>query len=193
MKQACTLVVALALAGLKSLPLAAESTDPVDYLRDLDSYAQLERRSAGEVQTVRNHIVPLGAIEKVRGVWAPRDSERFSGTLQRFTWQVIDGFTSAEMLAELEQAVAADSRAVLQFACEARACGSSVQWANRIFQERILYGTEKSQRYRVYVISTPTMSHRLLMYASARSSDRQYLHAEILSSPREAAAGDGGN
>jgi hypothetical protein len=185
MKQVYALLVACALAGATTWTRAAEAPDPVSYIEDIDAFAQLERTSTEDVRTVRNHLIPLGAIEKIRGVWAPRDSERHSGELQRFTWQVLDGFSSAEMMEALEQAVAADSRAALQFACEARGCGSSVQWANRIFQERLLYGTEKSQRYRVYVITTPGTSYRMLMYASARSSERQYLHAEILSSPSE--------
>ena len=80
------------------------------------------------------------------------------------------------------------------FACEARACGSSVQWANRIFGERLLYGTEVSQRYRAFRLRTPAddgegtpigseegvAEARLLIYASARSSDRQYLRVELL-------------
>ncbi|MEM6544654.1 MAG: hypothetical protein AAF680_07105, partial [Pseudomonadota bacterium] len=105
-----------------------------------------------------------------------------------------------------------------------------VQWANRIFEERLLYGREVSQRYFVYrvidvaeggasvpnssAVATPLNNGdqersvenrgptaesspdsvsddsasqvagksvgRLLLYASARSSNRQYLHGEFL-------------
>jgi hypothetical protein len=83
-------------------------------------------------------------------------------------------------VAELGRSLDKDPRAELIFQCEARACGSSVQWANRIFNERLLYGTEESQRYRVYAVIAGDVSYRLLIYGSARSSDRQYLHAELL-------------
>jgi len=72
--------------------------------------------------------------------------------------------------------------AELMFQCEARACGPSVQWANRMFQQRVLYGTESSQRYRVYALAQPgEQVQRMLIYASARTAERQYLHIEVLS------------
>ena len=85
--------------------------------------------------------------------------------------------------------------------------GSSVQWANRIFGERLLYGTEKSQEYRVFEISgdanadvpaVQTLDQdqaesgstsadpgktTILLYASARTNERQYLRLEILAAP----------
>jgi hypothetical protein len=178
-------ITALVIASVAAL-VGAEAPEPVSYLEELDQYPQLSRLSDHAPLAVRNHLVPLGAIEKIRGVWAPRDSERYSGTLQRFTWQVLDGFTSAEVMDELQAVVADDARSSLVFACEARGCGSSVQWANRIFQERLLYGTEKSQRYAVYLIETSDTDYRLLIYASARTADRQYLHAELLATPADA-------
>jgi hypothetical protein len=129
---------------------------------------------------VRDYLIPLGAIEKIRGVWSPRESERHSGILRRFNWRVVDGYRSEELEAELAGLLDKDPRAELIFSCEARACGSSVQWANRIFNERLLYGTEESQRYRVYAVTVGETQYRMLIYASARSSDRQYLHAELL-------------
>jgi len=166
-----------------------ESGNPLHYLETLDGYAHLSRIAEPSSQMVRDYLVPLGAIEKIRGVWSPRDSERVSGALSRYTWQVLDGFTSAEMLDELEAMLVGDQQATLRFGCEARGCGSSVQWANRIFRERLLYGTEASQRYRVYAISLPTADYRLLVYASYRSSDRQYLHAQLLEITPAAAGG----
>jgi hypothetical protein len=85
-------ITALAIASVAAL-VGAEAPEPVSYLEELDQYPQLSRLSDHAPLAVRNHLVPLGAIEKIRGVWAPRDSERYSGTLQRFTWQVLDGFT----------------------------------------------------------------------------------------------------
>ena len=66
------------------------------------------------------------------------------------------------------------------FDCEARACGSSAQWANRIFNERVLYGTEAAQRYRVFAGEDNGERYRLLLYATVRTAQRQYLHAELL-------------
>jgi len=60
-----------------------------------------------------------------------------------------------------------------------RACGQGVQWANRVFHQPVLYGREELQRYRVYAIGADPLN-LLVIYASARTADRQYLHAETL-------------
>ncbi|EED32815.1 conserved hypothetical protein [gamma proteobacterium NOR5-3] len=167
------LVLATTLAAADTLP-------PAEYFAALDQYTHLESIDSTSGRRVRDYLVPLGAIEKIRGVWSPRDSERLSGSLDRHTWRVLDGYTADEMVAELDQRLALNEAARKDFSCDARACGSSVQWANRIFQQRMLYGTEVSQRYRVYSIELDGDRYRLLIYASARSSDRQYLHVEAV-------------
>lgn len=173
-------LLVLGLALTATAALGQEVDTPVNYLRALDEYPHLQSLDPMVDKKVRDYLVPLGAIEKIRGVWSPRESERHSGILRRFNWRVLDGYRSEELVAELGRRLDEDPRAELIFKCEARACGSSVQWANRIFNERLLYGTEESQRYRVYAVSVGDSQYRMLIYGSARSSDRQYLHAEIL-------------
>lgn len=141
------------------------------------SNAQLIERSHAEL--VRDYLIPLGAMQKIRGVWAPRDSMRSSGEKSTYTFKMEAGFEvlefSSALLEELKELGATSN-----FSCEARACGSSVQWANRVFGERILYGTEKSQQYAVLMLEQGERSYLLQVYSSARSSERQYLHLVIL-------------
>ncbi|WP_439102596.1 DUF4892 domain-containing protein [Congregibacter sp.] len=158
----------------------AEDLPPSAYLARMSDFAHLQEIDREAGKRVRDYLIPLGAIEKVRGVWAPRDRERHSGNLESVTWRVLDGYTSEEMVEELDDRLAKHDAASIRFSCEARGCGSSVQWANKIFGERLLYGTEASQRYRVYALEHGGESYRILIYGSARSSDRQYLHAEAL-------------
>ncbi|MEL7046853.1 MAG: DUF4892 domain-containing protein, partial [Pseudomonadota bacterium] len=142
----------------------------------------LRRRKAGiKLPGLRNYLVPLGAVQKVRGVWAPRESERVSGERLAQTWQLDAGFTAAEVVDELEAQLGADPSAELLFACGGVSCGSSVQWANRIFRERLLYGTQASQLYRAYALERDESTYRVLIYGSARSADRQFVHVEFLS------------
>lgn len=184
------LVPALLLLPLSSLH-ADEPALPAaqELLELLASYAYLEQVDASDAEEVSRHLVPLGAMSKIRGVWAPRQSERMDGELWRFTWRVNDGFLSSEVVTSLDDSLSNNPAAVLRFSCEARACGSSAQWANRIFGERLLYGTEASQRYRVYTIDeakgkadseAAQIDNRLLIYASSRGASRQYLHLEFL-------------
>ncbi len=151
---------------------------PLDLVERLDSYphAVSVTQFEGEVQ---DHEIGLGAIRKVSGAWKFKTSERLSGVLKRNTWQIVDGFTSQEILAELEAALEHEGDSELLFACEGRSCGQGVQWANRVFGERVLYGREEMQRYRVYDLKGAA-TYRVLLYSSARTADRQYLHMESL-------------
>ncbi len=172
-------VMFLALVAFGTGEVAAQASAP-SYLDDLDSYTHLETIARSDGERVRDFRIPLGAIEKIRGVWAPRDAERVTGLRQTYTWRVIDGFSSEELVTELDERLADSDGIHLDFACEARACGSSVQWANRVFGQRLLYGTEVSQRYRVYTLESDSGTYRLLIYGSARTADRQYLHGELI-------------
>jgi hypothetical protein len=153
----------------------ARADNPAALLEQFDAYPHVIRVGYS-VAKVADYEIGLGAMRKVRGVWGFKDSERQSGELTRYTWQVIDGFTANELLAEMESAlVAAD----LLFACDGRSCGKGAQWANRVFGERLLYGRDDEQRYRAYG-NDDEPGYRLLLFSSARTADRQHLHAELL-------------
>jgi hypothetical protein len=135
---------------------------------------------ARKVETARDHEIGLGPIQKLKGDWVFRSSVRLDGELQRVTWQIVDGFASRELLQRLEASLMQQGEALLLFACDGRSCGSGSQWANRVFGQRLLYGRADDQSYRVYALDGPHGGYRVLLYSGARSADRQYLHAEIL-------------
>ena len=128
---------------------------------------------------VLDHEVGLGAIRKLGGAWQFKESERFSGHLTSYTWQILDGFTSIEVMNELVTAIEGMANSELLFACEGRSCGPGVQWANRVFHQPLLYGRENLQRYRVYRVQGD-VQYLLTIYSGARTADRQYLHADLL-------------
>ena len=128
----------------------------------------------------RSHEIGLGALQKVSGSWRFKDSERFAGTLSRSTWQVVDGYTSMEVFNELSGDLEAADSAELLFACEGRACGHGSQWANRVFGQRLLYGRDDQQRYKVFALQREGREYRVVLYSSARTADRQYLQLDEL-------------
>jgi hypothetical protein len=156
----------------------AAARDTLQLLQGLDDYPHAERVALSEKQ-VADHEVGLGAIKKVRGTWTFRDSERLSGRLIRYTWQIVDGFSSREVMQELVDRLQQTETVELLFACQGRACGKSAQWANRVFHQRILYGREDLQAYSVYRVGEEGRD-RLAVYSAARTADRQYLHVELL-------------
>lgn len=175
----CSLLAVLFVA-LGAAYAGAQPPEPAAYLDDLDEDPALIRTGEPIEERVREFLVPLGAIQKVRGVWRPDESERVSGQRLAYTWRVEEGFRAEEFVDMLDARLAEDPAAKVIFSCDARACGSSVQWANRIFRERVLYGRQESQRYRAYKLERDGREYRLLVYGSARTTDRQYVRAELL-------------
>mgnify|MGYP006388665911 CR=1 FL=1 len=147
------------------------SPEPLTLLERLDAYPYMKQMSFSK-QEVLDH-------EKVRGEWRFKHSERLSGTLVSYTWQILDGFDSAQVMEELLDVLAKEEGTSLLFTCQGRACGQGVQWANRVFHEQVLYGREDLQRYRVYAIEGE-QTHRLVAYSAKRTEDRQYLHVDLL-------------
>jgi hypothetical protein len=172
--------LALLLSGLLLLSPAraqAPQVSPDTLLVQLSEYPHAELVASNEA-SVLDHEIGLGAMQKVLGSWRFKSSERHSGDLQRFTWQIIDGFSSAEVLQSLELKLQENGASIL-FECEGRACGHGAQWANRVFGQRVLYGRDDLQRYRVYGLQGDT-EYRLMLYAAARTADRQYLQVDLL-------------
>jgi len=178
-RSARVLGVALCLCA-PLLPAAEEAVTPSGYLAYLKDQFYLEVIDEPVDADVRYHLVPLGAVQKVYGKWSPRESQRVTGHREAYTWRITEGFTVNDVVADLDARLAADPGVTTLFSCGGISCGSSVQWANSIFNERLLYGTQDSQRYRAYAIREGENDYRLLIYGAARTVDRQYLHVELL-------------
>jgi len=156
----------------------AAAIDVEALLDKLNNYPHARQISYSQTDVI-DHEIGLGAMQKTRGEWRFKNSERLSGNLTSYTWQIVDGFTSAQLMKKLLDEVAQDEAASLLFACEGRACGNEAEWANRVFNERVLYGRADLQRYAVYGLKGDP-AYRLLAYSAARTEDRQYLRVELL-------------
>tara|TARA_R110001592_G_scaffold38609_1_gene127273 strand:+ start:123635 stop:124186 length:552 start_codon:yes stop_codon:yes gene_type:complete len=157
---------------------AAEVSAPMQLLQQLNDFPHAQQIEFKQTD-VLDYEVGLGAMQKLGGAWKLKHSQRFNGTLTAYTWQLNDGFTSLEVMNDLLAQVAELETETLMFSCDGRACGSGVQWANRVFQQPVLYGREALQYYRVFSIGE-SPRYLLLIYAAARTADRQYLHTELL-------------
>ena len=66
------------------------------------------------------------------------------------------------------------------FSCDARDCGSSNEWANGVFNVRELYGPDRNQVYRAYVIEQAEHWSYIALYLIERGNQRSYVHIDHL-------------
>ena len=123
---------------------------------------------------VNEREIGLDALQKRLGHWGFEQSTRVSGNLLESTYQIVDGFSAAEMLKQHTEAFKDAQGVATLFQCEGRDCGRSVQWANRVFEQRLLYGQDNDQRYWVGE-STAGEPVLYVAYSAYRTEGRQYL------------------
>ncbi len=101
MKSCRTCSTAVLYALLMQLASAAVwAATSLELLQQLNEYPHAQTISLAQ-EDVLDYEVGLGAMQKIGGAWRFKHSERFNGVLTRYTWQIVDGFTSLEVMAEL--------------------------------------------------------------------------------------------
>lgn len=125
-----------------------------------------------------DYLVGLGAYQKIHSRWRLAGSDVIRGELTRVTWQVQEGFTAQEGFDWYRDQLPDSAKKL--FECEGLACGASVQWANRQFEQRILYGHDDRQRYGVWRVEDAGETWTLVLYAVDRANRRHYVHLDRL-------------
>jgi hypothetical protein len=125
-----------------------------------------------------DYLLGLGPLQKVRGLWRHKRSETVTGELLRITWQVESGYTAEEGYAWLKGQLPESAEPL--FECEGRRCGSSAQWASRVFAQRELYGHDGRQHYGVWRYRDQEGQWSIVLYASDRANRRHFLHLDLL-------------
>ena len=99
-----------------------------------------------EFEPDSNYRLILGSLARTRGVVVPGESERLRGDVTRIIYEISEEFNGEDVYQYFQEQIQDKGYDVL-FSCTGRDCGSSVYWANDIFQNRVLYGPERNQYY----------------------------------------------
>ena len=70
--------------------------------------------------------------------------------------------------------------AELLYWCQGRECGASSLWANSVFGNATLYGSDDQQAYALLRLAEPNHESLLALYSITRGNSRAYLHVEQL-------------
>ena len=167
----CALLVLLLLCSQQVLAQA------ISWFPEIKPFPHADEFSVSAPEPT-DYLLGLGALQKIGGRWRHKHSEHIEGELARYTWQIREGYSALEGLQWLQDQLPENARPLYQ--CEGRSCGSSAQWANRVFHQRVLYGHDERQHYSVFQLEKGGETYTLVLYAVDRANRRHYLHLDVL-------------
>jgi len=149
--------------GSQDLPLVPRLADAqiVDY------------RPAVELE----RIYPLGSIRKISGQLRFDGQVGARGQTTSVTYELPPEHSSTEAFTAAREALQKQG-AELLFWCQARDCGESSLWANDVFGNAKLYGSDEQQAYLLLRLAAPKDNTLVALYSITRGNRKAYLHVE---------------
>lgn len=127
--------------------------------------------------------IALGILQRISGLSMPEETLRVQGSLTKLLYEVSREFSGNDVLTFFEEQFSNKGYEPM-FECKGRSCGSSNDWANDIFGNRVLYGPAQNQFYSVYSHTSDNISDYLSLYIITRGNRRTYAYLEIMESRR---------
>ncbi|WP_077046927.1 DUF4892 domain-containing protein [Pseudomonas sp. KK4] len=149
--------------GSQDLPIVPRMSDAqiVDY------------RPAVELE----RIYPLGSIRKISGQLRFDGQVSARGNATSVTYELPPDHSSIEAFTAAREALQ-KQEAQLLFWCQARDCGESSLWANEVFGNAKLYGSDNEQAYLLLRLAAPKDNTLVALYSITRGNRKAYLHVE---------------
>ena len=114
-------------------------------------------------------VLPLSHYQKVDGVWRLSASTLVKGKVSKKIYQIHSTHSFQQAESKLKAWVKDQGEALYQ--CEERACGSSNDWANQVFEDKRLNGLPNKQTY----YSLKTKEGFVSLYLVQRPTGYRYL------------------
>ncbi|HBX54678.1 DUF4892 domain-containing protein [Pseudomonas sp. UBA2684] len=127
----------------------------------------------------QERIYPQGAIRRISGRLRYEREVQVQGALTSLTYELPRTHSATEVFTAAREAMQAQDAELLYW-CQGRECGSSSLWANAVFGNATLYGSDDQQAYVLMRLAEPRQDSVLALYSITRGNRRAYLHAELL-------------
>ena len=127
----------------------------------------------------QERIYPQGAIRRISGTIRYEREVATQGQLTAVTYELPRTHTANEVFAKARSDLQAQDAELLYW-CVGRECGSSSLWANAVFNNATLTGSDDQQTYALLRLAEPRQDSLLALYSITRGNKRAYLHAELL-------------
>ncbi|MFF7708394.1 DUF4892 domain-containing protein [Pseudomonas sp. NPDC007930] len=160
---------ALAL-GVLAVAGAVQAAQPLEALLPQADGQVLEQRPAQAAE----RLYPLGALRKISGQLRMEGRVLAQGTVSSITYELPPERSVASTFAQAREGLR-DPQAQVLFWCQGRDCGESSLWANEIFGNARLLGSDGQQAFLLVRQGPSTL---LAVYAVTRGNRRVALHLE---------------
>src|SRR3989338_11418243 len=127
----------------------------------------------------QERIYPQVAIRRISGTLRYEREVAAQGQLTSVTYELPPTHTANEGFAKARGDLQAQDAELLYW-CVGRECGSSSLWANAVFTNATLTGSDDQQTYALLRLAEPRQDSLLALYSITRGNKRAYLHAELL-------------
>jgi hypothetical protein len=133
----------------------------------------VDYRPAAELE----RIYPLGSIRKISGQLRFDGQITARGQTTSVTYELPPEHSATEAFTAAREALQKQD-AELLFWCQARDCGESSLWANEVFGNAKLYGSDEQQAYLLLRLAAPKDNTLVALYSITRGNRKAYLHVE---------------
>ncbi|ERI51496.1 hypothetical protein N878_22535 [Pseudomonas sp. EGD-AK9] len=149
--------------------------------RDLDS---LPRFPASMIVAYKEspsleRIYPQGSIRRISGRLRYEREILAQGRHAAVTYELPRTHSADQVFTSARESLLAQGAELLYW-CQGRECGASSLWANSVFGNATLYGSDDQQAYALLRLAEPNHDSLLALYSITRGNRRAYLHAEQL-------------
>lgn len=149
--------------------------------RDLDV---LPRFAGSEIvafkeQAEQERVYPQGTVRRISGRLRYEREVLVQGALTAITYELPRTHSANEVFSQAREALQGQDAQLLYW-CQGRECGSSSLWANSVFGNSTLYGSDDQQAYALLRLAEPRHDSLVALYSITRGNRRAYLHAELL-------------
>lgn len=124
-------------------------------------------------------IYPQGAIRRISGRLRYEREVLAEGRYQAVTYELPTTHSAEQVFAEARKTLHV-AGAELLYWCQGRDCGASSLWANSVFDNATLYGSDNQQAYALLRLAEPQHDSLVALYSITRGNRRAYLHVEQL-------------
>ena len=124
-------------------------------------------------------IYPQGSIRRISGRLRYEREILVQGQHSAVTYELPRTHSADQVFTAAREALL-EQGAELLYWCQGRECGASSLWANAVFGNATLYGSDDQQAYALLRLAEPNHESLLTLYSITRGNRRAYLHVEQL-------------